>query len=75
MPCKIVKIKKYKHKQEKWITCAILRSIKYKDKLYKKLWTTDIDSTMYATRKHDFITYNNILKKCIQWYKTCKKTQ
>ena len=35
MPSKLVRFNKYKHKKSDWITNGILKSIKYKDKLYK----------------------------------------
>ena len=34
MPCKLVKLKKYKQKKSKWITQGLLKSIRYRDKLY-----------------------------------------
>ena len=34
---KTVRYNKYKHKKENWITTGILNSIKYRDKLYRKL--------------------------------------
>ena len=34
---KTVRYDKYKHKKENWITTGILHSIKYRDKLYRKL--------------------------------------
>ena len=37
---KTVRYNKYKHKKENWITTAILHSIKYRDKLYRKLKQT-----------------------------------
>ena len=40
LPEKMVKFKKYSHKNSCWITTGILRSIKYRDKLYKHVQTT-----------------------------------
>ena len=37
MPYKTVKFNKYKHKKSTWITLAILKSIRYRDKLRNKL--------------------------------------
>ena len=34
MPCKLVKLKKYNYKKSKWITQGLLKSIRYRDKLY-----------------------------------------
>ena len=36
MPFTRVKFDKHRHKKEKWITTGIIKSIKYRDKLYKK---------------------------------------
>ena len=41
MPSKWVKFNKYKHKKFLWITQGLLKSIKYRDKLYKRLKVTD----------------------------------
>ena len=76
IPCRTVKIRKYKHKREKWITYGILRSIKYKDKLYKTLRTTPTDSITYTTLKHNFTIYRAILKRSIRnakklYYESC----
>ncbi len=48
---KIVKFNKYNHKMFPQITKGILRSIKYKDKLYKKHKMTDPLSTEFDTQK------------------------
>ena len=37
IPVRYVKFHKYKHKKNKWITKGILKSIKFRDGLYKKL--------------------------------------
>ena len=37
MTGKFVKFNKYKHKKSKWITYGILKSIRFRDNLYKKL--------------------------------------
>ena len=41
MPLKTVKFDKYRHNKETWITSGILKSIRYKDKLYKQLKMTN----------------------------------
>ncbi len=41
MPTKFVKYNKRKHKRSKWITSRIIKSIQYRDNLYKKLKTTN----------------------------------
>ena len=37
MTGKFVKFNKYKHKKSKWITYGILKSIRFRDNLYKKI--------------------------------------
>ena len=49
MPSKWVKFNKYKHKKSSWITQGLLKSIKYRDKLYKRLKLTDPNSANYDT--------------------------
>ncbi len=51
MPCKIIKFNKYKYKKSKWITAGIIKSIQYRDNLYKTNKMTDNDSELYATQK------------------------
>lgn len=65
-PIKWVKFNKYKHKVSPWISQGILKSIKYKDNLYKKLKSTPSESSELETRTINFRTYNNILKKMIR---------
>ncbi len=47
-PCKLVKFDKYKHKKTKCITSGIIKSIQYKDILYKKLKMTHNGSNQFA---------------------------
>ncbi len=37
MPHKTVKLKKHKHKKSLWITHSIIRSIQYRDNVYKNI--------------------------------------
>ena len=76
MPSKIVKFNKYKHKKSSWITQGLLKSIRYRDKLYKKLKLTNPNSPNYDTIKTNLKTYNLILKQNIHsakqiYYETC----
>ncbi len=48
MPCKLVKYDKYKHKKTKWITSGIIKSIQYRNNLYKQLKMTHHGSTQFA---------------------------
>lgn len=70
LPIKIVKYHKHRHKKSKWITAGLIKSIKYRDKLYQHLKTTSSDSPNYNTRKINLSTYNGILKKSIREAKT-----
>ena len=60
MPCKLVKFNKYKHKKSAWITLGLLKSIRYRDKVYKQLRLSNPNSLHY-----DLKTYNLILRKSI----------
>ena len=51
LPFKLVKFNKYKHKGNKWITNGVLKSLKYKDRLYKQLRSTDKSSNLYPYLK------------------------
>ena len=78
-PCKLVKFNKYKHKKSKWITNAIIKSIKYKDRLYIKLKSLSLNSNSYHTSLSNFKTYSKILKQTIQtakklYYENCFHT-
>ncbi len=66
MPQKVIKYDKRKHKKSKWITQSIIKSINFRDNLYKNLKMTDPNSTEYATLKTNLKTFNNILKKSIR---------
>ena len=66
MPIKFIMLNKYKVKKSDWITHGILRSIRYRDKLYKMLKLTSPDSPDYPHKKQNFLTYRAILGKCIR---------
>ena len=66
MPTKLVKFNKYKHKKSMWITQGILRSIQYRDKLYKQLKLTYPNSSNYEIININLKTYNTILKHTIR---------
>ena len=66
LPEKIVKFNKYKHKMNPWITSGILQSIKYRDKLYKKLKCTNPESSSYNelnNRFKDFVRFCRKVKE------------
>ena len=62
---RIVKFRKYKHRANPWISKGIIKSIKFRDKLYKKLKQTDQSTSMYETLKTNLKSYNSILKRSI----------
>ena len=66
MPCISVKFKKHKHKLSNWISYGILHSIKFRDKLYKQLKTTHVDTPEYLRLKTNLDTYNKVLKQSIR---------
>ena len=63
---KKVKFNKYKHKKNDWITSGIIKSIKFRDNLYKTLKRTQTDIPEYANINTNFHTCNKILKKNIR---------
>ena len=66
LPIEILKLKKYKHKKNKWLTQGILNSLKFRDRLYKLFHSTDPNHSDYNTRKINLQTYNRILKQNIR---------
>ena len=56
---------KYKIKHINWITFGIIKSIKYRDKMYKLFKKTEIASREFNIHKHNLKVYNSILKKII----------
>jgi len=65
-PVKLIKYCKYKHKKSQWISHGIIRSIKFRDKLYKRLRATPPTDNLFLTLKVNLQTYNRILKQCIR---------
>ncbi len=61
MPEILVKYNKYKHKNNPWITLGIIRSIHYRDNLYKNYKMMDPKSQQFNIQKRNLKTYNNIL--------------
>jgi len=76
IPVKVVKYNKHKHKANNWITGGLLSSIRFRDKLYKRLTNTPSDSALYQTLKCNLSNYNKILKNLIKdakksYYDSC----
>ena len=66
MPSKLVRFNKYKHKKSDWITNGILKSIKYKDNLYKKIKKLPADSIQLNEASINLKTYDTILRRMIR---------
>ena len=64
-PERRVRFNAKKHKKTPWITNGILKSINNRNKLYKKLKQSRIDSINYIAKKTDFNKYRNTLSKTI----------
>ena len=63
---KKVKYRKHKHKKCEWITSGIIRSIRFRDRLYFKLKNAPRDSEIFETLKQNHRTYNKVLKRTIK---------
>ena len=63
MPMKTVRFDRYKHKMTKWVTTRMIKSMKFRDKLYRQLKSHPVNSQEYYTLKTNLKTYNTILKK------------
>ena len=61
----VEKVKYNKHKKSSRITTGNIKSIKFRDKLYKKLKTSPINTQAHSMNKVNLDTYNKILKTSI----------
>ena len=67
LPKKVVKYNKKKHKQSKWMTSALLKSINTNNPLHKEWIKTDVnDLDLYSRRKDEFKLYYNTLQRSIK---------
>ena len=62
---KIVKFKKHRHKKTKWITQGIIKSISFRDKLYKEYKKSPMNRVTHERFKTNLNTNNKILKSNI----------
>ena len=69
IPCKKVRYNKYKHKNSQWITSGILKSIRFRDRLYQKVKKTSHDSNKFRVLKENLKVYNQVLKKAVRQMK------
>ena len=65
-PKKTVKFNKKKHKKSKWMTYGILNFINKKDRLYKLILKTVVNSDKYAALKATFKQYRETLRRSIK---------
>ena len=65
-PNKRVKVNKLKHKLSPWITTGLIKSIEFRDKLYKRLKSCPQDSPEHKRMEYNSKTYNGYLKQCIR---------
>ena len=65
-PVKFLKFHKHKHKKNAWMTNGLLKSIRYRDKLYVSFKKCQINTPQYFTLKSNLSTYNKILKATIR---------
>ena len=70
-PLVSVRYNKYKHQKSPWITNGLLKSIKFRDKLYRKLRRTSQTCNRHSVLTAQLRNYNNILRRSI---KLAKKT-
>ena len=81
LPVKKVRFRKYKHKLNPWISAGIIRSIKTRDKLFRKYKSTPENDPGYPTLEINLETKNKILDKCIRnakmsyYHNTCNRHQ
>jgi potassium voltage-gated channel Eag-related subfamily H protein 8 len=76
MPIRTVKFKKQKHKGSPWITDAIIKSIRTRDKTWKDLKKTQLSSARYDALKLSLQIQNKILQRTIRaaklsYYQSC----
>ena len=65
LPTKNIQINKHKHKKSKWITYGIIKSIKFRDRLYMKLKKTEANTLARDAVSANLKTYNKILNTSI----------
>ena len=58
-----MKFNKYKHEKLTWIIQGLLASIRQRDKLYKQIKLTNLDSPEHEILLINLKTYNVILKR------------
>jgi hypothetical protein len=70
IPLKEIKFHKHKHEKSEWISFGLIKSIKYRDNLYKQMKQTTANSDEILCIKQNLTVYNRILKRSIRQAKT-----
>ena len=65
-PNKIIKFNKLKHKQNSWISIGILKSIKFRNDLYRRMRISPPDGEAHNIIAVNLHTYNKILRRTIR---------
>ena len=65
-PLKTVRFNKYKNKRNNWITQGLMKSIKFRDKLYKLSKNVSSQHELFLVHKNNLRVYNKILKNLIR---------
>ena len=65
-PTKQKRFNKYKHKLNPWMTVGIMRSLKFRDKLYRELKSLPYLSDEYANKKTNLLNYSKLVQKTIR---------
>ena len=65
-PEKRIKVNKCKHKLSPSITSGMIKSIEFRDNLYKKLKACTTDSPEYELNQYNLKIYNGYLRQCIR---------
>ena len=65
LPLKVAKLNKFRHNKSQWITKGLIKSINFRDKMYRDLKNYSSGSTEYKTLKLNLGTYNFILRRNI----------
>ena len=66
LPSKNVKYNKHKHKKSSWITQGIVKSISFRDNLYRKMKMTPVHTEEHHYLKSNLKIYNKILNTNIR---------
>ena len=66
LPTKTIRFNKHKHRIKSWMTENILRSIKFRDKLYEQYLSKPLNSTEKLIHMSNLRVFNKILKKGIR---------